>query len=125
MPFSPPSIAILGPLQLQLAQRAYLLTGNGAALLGYLALQGRSGFQATRSRLAGTLWPDSDEERARHLLSNTLYRLQRQVPELADHLVLSSETVGLMGLAVDAVRFGELAAGGDPAGWQEALALYR
>ncbi|MCB0011123.1 MAG: AAA family ATPase [Anaerolineales bacterium] len=112
-------------MQLQLAQRAYLLTGNGAALLGYLALQGRSGFQATRSRLAGTLWPDSDEERARHLLSNTLYRLQRQVPELADHLVLSSETVGLMGLAVDAVRFGELAAGGDPAGWQEALALYR
>jgi DNA-binding SARP family transcriptional activator len=30
-----------------------------------------------RTRLAGTLWPDVDEERARHLLSNTLYRLRR------------------------------------------------
>ena len=71
---------LLGPLRLEIDGRIQLLTGSLAALLGLLGLQEAAGYAATRTRLAGTLWPDVDEERARHLLSNTLYRLRRQLP---------------------------------------------
>ena len=46
-------------------------------LLALVALAGRSGI--TRDRLVGYLWPDADVERARHLLSDSIYRINQAV----------------------------------------------
>lgn len=45
------------------------------ALLAILAASGPKG--ASRERVLGILWPDSDSERARHALSQTLYALRQ------------------------------------------------
>jgi hypothetical protein len=39
------------------------------------------GFDATRDKLVGLLWPERDDERARHLLSQSLYVLRGAVGE--------------------------------------------
>ncbi len=62
------------------------------ALLVYLAVE-RS---ASRDELASLLWPDSDPERARHALSQTLYELRRQFGDdwiltQADRLVATDQ----------------------------------
>lgn len=46
------------------------------ALLAIVAAAGSRG--VTRERIVGILWPDSEEEQARHTLSQTLYRLRRE-----------------------------------------------
>ena len=46
------------------------------ALLAVLAATGAKG--VSRERLLGLLWPDADEDRARHALSQTLYILRRE-----------------------------------------------
>ncbi|MGH7447258.1 MAG: AfsR/SARP family transcriptional regulator, partial [Longimicrobiales bacterium] len=46
-------------------------------LLALLARARRSG--VTRDKLIGYLWPDSDPERARHLLSDSIYRINQAV----------------------------------------------
>lgn len=45
------------------------------ALLALVAAAGRRGI--TRDRVIGILWPDAEEEQARHTLSQTLYTLKR------------------------------------------------
>lgn len=47
------------------------------AILGLLARAGDKG--VTREKLIGYLWPDSDEERARRLLSQAVYMLRRDL----------------------------------------------
>ena len=47
------------------------------ALLAILAAAGPKGL--TRDRVLGILWPDSEPDRARHALSQTLYNLRRDV----------------------------------------------
>src|SRR5688572_16043479 len=47
------------------------------AVFVYLALSGRS-FQR-RDILQATFWPESDQERARHSLNETLYLLRREL----------------------------------------------
>ncbi|HEU5219422.1 MAG TPA: BTAD domain-containing putative transcriptional regulator [Gemmatimonadales bacterium] len=47
------------------------------ALLAIVAAAGPKG--ASRERLLGILWPEVDEERARHALSQTLYSLRRDL----------------------------------------------
>lgn len=54
------------------------------ALLFYLAVEGRT----TRSTLVTVLWPERDESRGRHALSQTLYELRQ---ELGDEVI---RTVG-------------------------------
>ncbi len=46
------------------------------ALLAVVAAAGPRGI--TREKLVGILWPDADEEQARHTLSQTLYLLRRE-----------------------------------------------
>jgi DNA-binding SARP family transcriptional activator/TolB-like protein len=46
------------------------------ALLAIVAAAGPRGI--SRDKILGILWPDSDEEQARHTLSQTLYRLRRE-----------------------------------------------
>lgn len=50
----------------------------GPRLLGLLALVAAAGRKGiSRERAVGILWADTDEEQARHALSQTLYRLKR------------------------------------------------
>jgi TolB-like protein/DNA-binding SARP family transcriptional activator/Tfp pilus assembly protein PilF len=60
-----------GPVTGRAVQRRRL------ALLALLALARQRGL--TRDRLIGYLWPDSDSERARHLLSDSVYRINQAV----------------------------------------------
>src|SRR5687768_12299630 len=46
------------------------------ALLALLAAAGSRGI--TREKILGILWPETDEEQARHTLSQTLYLLRRE-----------------------------------------------
>ncbi len=85
------------------------------ALLALVAA-GRGGI--SRDRLVGLLWPESDEERARHALSQLIYALRRDLgadvvsggtTALAlDSSVLSSD-VGDLQQAFDAGHFDEVA----------------
>jgi DNA-binding SARP family transcriptional activator len=52
---------------------------RGLALLAILAAGGAKGM--TRDRVLGVLWPDTEEERARHALSQTIYGLRRDLGE--------------------------------------------
>ena len=47
------------------------------ALLAVLAVAGSKGM--TRDRVVGVLWPETDDGRARHALSQTLYLVRRDL----------------------------------------------
>ena len=115
---------LLGPLRLEIDGRIQLLTGSLAALLGLLGLQEAAGYAATRTRLAGTLWPDVDEERARHLLSNTLYRLRRQLGTSVSHLTITPDSLALHDVWLDTAVFRQKLASDKLEDWQAALDLY-
>ncbi|MCL7983362.1 MAG: hypothetical protein M8862_12615 [marine benthic group bacterium] len=66
------------------------------ALLAVLAVAGRSG--SSRDRLITLLWPDSDEERGRHHLSQSLYLLrkalgQEAIQNIGDSIALDAGVV--------------------------------
>ncbi len=90
-----------GPVSGRAAQRRHL------ALLAILAAAWERG--ATRDKLVACLWPDTDEEAARHLLSNALYTLRR---ELGDGLLIT---------AGDSVRLDPEAIWSDVGAFQDAL----
>ncbi|MCB9433135.1 MAG: hypothetical protein H6668_14255 [Ardenticatenaceae bacterium] len=76
------------------------------ALLAYLSVT--VGQPQERSRLAGLLWPDYAEERARRNLSQTLTALRKDLGPAATWVQSSTRTIGLAneaGLAVDVVGF--------------------
>ena len=86
--------SLLGPtgeLLQALAQR------RAEAVLGVLALAGELG--CTRSRLAGLLWPESDETHARHNLSNALHVLRLRLGP--DAVAAAGETLRLNAACVD------------------------
>jgi DNA-binding SARP family transcriptional activator len=60
-----------GPVTGRAVQRRRL------GLLALLAVARERGL--TRDRLAGYLWPDADPERARHMLSDSMYRINQAV----------------------------------------------
>ena len=93
------------------------LTGRAAQRhrLALLALLASSGSGVTRDKLTAYLWPEADEERARHLLSNSLYMLRQALGEEA--LISAGDVVRLDAARVradvrdfeDAIGRGELA----------------
>jgi DNA-binding SARP family transcriptional activator len=82
------------------------------ALLALLAVAGRSG--CSRDKLIGLLWPESDEERGRHHLSQSLYLLrkalgQEAIPSIGDSVGLELDLVRTdVGAFQDALDRGEL-----------------
>lgn len=102
-----------GPLAGRLSQRRRL------ALLALLALaRGRT---VSRDRLLGILWPESDAERARHSLADSIYQIRR---ELGDNAVLSAgEDVRLNGDVIGS-DVGELEAALEGRDLERAVALY-
>lgn len=63
--------------------QAGALTGRATQRhrLALLALLAASGGGVTRDKLTAYLWPEADEERGRHLLSNSLYMLRQALGE--------------------------------------------
>ncbi len=74
-----------GPLSGRAVQKRQL------ALLALLGAGGEKGW--SRDKLVGLLWPESDEEGARHRLSGSLYELRRALGE--DAVLASGETLRL------------------------------
>lgn len=65
-------LEVLGPVRLDIDGRAIVPERKAAAVLCYLAVEGPT----PRTRLAGLLWPDSEEATARNNLTQTLRRLR-------------------------------------------------
>jgi TolB-like protein/DNA-binding SARP family transcriptional activator/Tfp pilus assembly protein PilF len=119
-------LSTLGPVQLEGAcdphADAVTRSPKRLALLVYLAVDQPRGFKR-RDALAALLWPELDQQRARHALRNTLHELRKSLDDGA----LSSrgsEEVGLSpgALWCDLVAFEEMLKSGQR---EEALALYR
>ena len=71
-------IVMLGGFGLSLAARDVRLPAGAQRLVALLALRGRMG----RSRLAGTLWPDTTEPLALGSLRTGIWRVNQAVPDL-------------------------------------------
>jgi len=96
------------------------------ALLAYLALH--LGQAQPRDKLAGLLWEESDDTRARHSLRQVLADLRRALPESDPPLLLAGDdqiTLCANGIEVDALRFEALLADNCTASLEQALGLYQ
>src|SRR5690349_22674326 len=91
------------------------------ALLVLLAAAGDEGL--TRDRILGVLWAESEPERARHALTQTLYHARRALGH-DDLFVTGGSTVRLdrTRLTSDLAEFREALAAGAP---ERAVALWR
>jgi TolB-like protein/DNA-binding SARP family transcriptional activator len=116
----------LGPVELEGASGphadAVTRGPKRLALLVYLAVDSPRGFKR-RDALAALLWPELDQQRARHALRNTLHELRKTLDDGA----LSSRGSEELGLSAgvlwcDTVAFDGMLAAGQ---LEEALALYR
>src|SRR5687767_6656905 len=73
-------LKVFGGLSMQRDGRALsgaLAQPRRLAILALLARGGQTG--VPRDRVLATLWPDVEEERARHTLSQTLYAIRREL----------------------------------------------
>ena len=92
------------------------------AILAYLCLAGRGGY-VRRDILTAVFWPDSDQERARAALSQSLYVLRRSLGTDVLRGRGSEEVAADLGrIGCDAVAFRERIESGD---LSAALELYR
>src|SRR5579862_8166972 len=89
------------------------------SLLALLATAGPSGF--SRDKLLLYLWPESDEERARHALKQAVYSIRRELGD--DNVIVGTASLSLDPLIItsDAREF-ELAISSDD--FSAAAALY-
>ena len=74
----------------------------------------------SREKLTALLWPESDEERGRHALAQTLYRLRQDVGTSAIEGTTSLRLVP-EAIWIDCVEFERLL---DDGAWEQAAALY-
>ena len=89
------------------------------ALLALLAAGGEAGI--TRDRLMALLWPESDAERGRHLLSDSVYRINQAlggeaIVPIGDALALNSDRV--------TSDLAEFLSACDRGAWETAVNLY-
>ncbi|WEO99325.1 BTAD domain-containing putative transcriptional regulator [Streptomyces sp. FXJ1.172] len=70
---SPPQLWLLGQFRLECDAKAVELCRNAQRVLAFVALRRR----VSRTVLAGTLWPEVTEDRARGSLRTTLWKLPR------------------------------------------------
>lgn len=118
-------ISLLGPLSLNIEDQPFAFAASPIALLlGYLALHATQGHAVARSTLAGKLWPNLSDRRARHTLNDTLYRLRRTVADTS-WLCADSTTIRLVNVSVDVDRFKAAVVSACLEDWQRALELYR
>lgn len=112
-------LALFGPPRLEGVDGLVPSSGpRRLALLGIVAASGPSG--VTRDRVLGLIWPNLDQDRARHNLNQTLYALRR---DTRAELILGTTDLRLdpAVCAADVVTFDAAIAARRPA---EALAVY-
>ena len=131
IPTQPPPILIPIPMLrlttfggLALSRDGVALTGAAAqrsrlSLLALLATAGPTGF--SRDKLLLYLWPESDEERARHALKQAVYSLRRELG--SDEVIVGTASLSLNPVIItsDAREFEAAIAAGDLA---TAVSLY-
>lgn len=121
------SLRLLGGFELSREDGTPVEIGvrKAKALLIYLALN--AGRELSRDRLAGMLWEQSNQQRARHSLRQALADLRRVLPEeMAAALHGEGETLKLErgACGVDVRRFEALLDAGSEADLEAAVALY-
>jgi DNA-binding SARP family transcriptional activator len=111
------TLRLLGGFGLERDGRPVAVPQGARRLLAYLGVRQR----CARSEAAGTLWPGSNEERARANLRTMLWRLHRVTPEPLvqehDRLALAPEVtsdVATLGAAATALLAGGAPVGGGP-----------
>jgi DNA-binding SARP family transcriptional activator len=117
------TIRLLGPFQL--APLSEKCSRKGQWAIALLTL--RHGREVERAWLAGTLWPDADEEQALYNLRRELTRLRRALGAEAHRIVTPTPRtirLELDGAEVDLLAF-EAGGGGDDAALARAVELYR
>ncbi len=88
------------------------------ALLSYIAVEG----PVDRGSLLTLFWPEREEEKARHSLSQALYALRKEVGQ--ELVSVAGDRIGLVAGAVS-VDVKELEAAGEAERWEEVVELYR
>ncbi|WP_406224101.1 BTAD domain-containing putative transcriptional regulator [Streptomyces canus] len=86
------SLSLLGPFRLEAGGREVRLPIGAQRVVALLALQGRM----SRSRLAGTLWQHSTEDRARACLRTSLWRANQAVPGVVAVTATTAELSALL-----------------------------
>lgn len=116
-------IRLLGQFDVRLDGRRVVIPSRaGQSLLAYLALT--IGTVHRREKLAGSLWPETSEEKARKNLRQELWRIRRAVP--GDYLLADEYTVAFNREAdtwLDTVVLER--SGPDPQSLTSGLALYQ
>jgi DNA-binding SARP family transcriptional activator len=90
-----PRLALLGAFELQVGGVSVVVGHGSERVLAFIALQGGA---VRRSRLAGSLWLDADDERAAASLRSALWRLRQRgcdVIEVIDDRVALRRDVAL------------------------------
>jgi DNA-binding SARP family transcriptional activator len=114
-------LRMLGGLWLERDDRTIAeVRGRALGLLGVIAAA--AGRRATRDQILGVLWPEVDQERGSHSLSQTLYSLRRQLgtePTVAEGAMLRLDDSKVV---TDLTEFERAVAASD---WAAAARLYR
>ncbi|HWG63039.1 MAG TPA: AAA family ATPase [Streptosporangiaceae bacterium] len=116
------TLALLGPPAVGCDGKPVTFdTRKAVALLALLAVTQR---EHSRERLAGLLWPDVEESRARSSLRRTL---SVTAAAMSEGLIISRGAVSLRAdrVSVDMTEFQKLATATDPARLEQAAAIYR
>jgi WD40 repeat protein/DNA-binding SARP family transcriptional activator len=116
-------IRLLGQFDVRLnGKRVVIPSRAGQSLLAYLALT--AGSVHRRERLAGSLWPDTPEERARKNLRQELWRIRKAIP---GEYILADEYTVTFNREADAWLDTAVleATGTDPGTLASGLALYQ
>jgi DNA-binding SARP family transcriptional activator len=121
-------LEILGGFQLSSFDglSSSLLGKKARLLLAYMALQ--NGRALTRSQLAGLLWGDRDETRARHSLSQALSQVRRALNgRFAGAFTLTMDNVQFdpSALEVDAIELLAITSGDSQTALEQAMALFK
>jgi DNA-binding SARP family transcriptional activator len=121
----PMQLLLLGRPRLITSGIPHALTGYGALTLAWLALASHDNARPSRVRLARNLWPDETEDQARKRLTNALYRLKKEFPDLEANLIADANAVRLQNVQVDALEFDRLLRNTDPNDRLAGLELYQ
>ncbi len=108
-------------LRRETGEEVYISSQRARWLLSLLALEFPRNLP--RSYIAGLLWPDMPETRARHALSQAIWRIRRALSP--DVIATQGETVALSStLWADVIEFQQKVQSQDVSQLQEAVALY-
>ena len=103
-----------------------LPTRRSAALLAYLAAQ--DSMSHSRQKLAGLIWDNCDERKARHNLSQALSSIRSATQGYQEEIIISdAQSVAFnRGIVdVDLHEFRNFLASEDPLSWDKAISLYK